>query len=118
MRDILEGVAQYEMKLLIQHLIDNYTTSAEVHRRIQSFNYGFTEQNNKPPGLKMVEGSNDLGLNAIQSWCLLRHLPIMFNDLVHPNDQHWYLFIASDCQHSIFLSCIPWHHHLSEAPDF
>ena len=93
MHDILEGVAQYEMQLLIQHLIRNYTTSAEVHRRIQSFNYGFMEQNNKPPGVKLVEGSNDLGLNAIQSWCLLRHLPIMFGDLVHPNDQHWYLFI-------------------------
>ncbi|KAG5271297.1 hypothetical protein AALO_G00178160 [Alosa alosa] len=93
MHDILEGVAQYEMKLLFQHLIENYTTSAEVHRRIQSFNYGFMEQNNKPPGLKMVDSSNDLGLNAIQSWCLLRHLPIMFGDLVHPNDQHWYLFI-------------------------
>ncbi len=40
MHDILEGVAQFEMKLLIQHLIQNYTTLAEVHRRIQSFNYG------------------------------------------------------------------------------
>lgn len=93
MHDILEGVAQFEMKLLIQHLIQNYTTLAEVHRRIQSFNYGFMEQNNKPPGVQLREGSNDLGLNATQSWCLLRYLPIMFGDLVHPNDQHWYLFI-------------------------
>lgn len=93
MHDILEGVGQYEMKLLLQHLIDNYTTSAEVHRRIQNFNYGFLEQNNKPPGVALREGSNDLGLNATQSWCLLRHLPIMFGDLVCPNDQHWYLFI-------------------------
>nr|XP_021323512.1 uncharacterized protein LOC108180038 [Danio rerio] len=93
MHDILEGVAQYEMKLLIQHLIDNYTTSAEVQRRIQSFNYGFLEQNNKHPGVELKESSNDLGLNAIQSWCLLRYLPIMFGDLVCPNDQHWYLFI-------------------------
>ncbi len=51
------------------------------------------EQNNKPPGVQLREGSNDLGLNATQSWCLLRYLPIMFGDLVHPNDQHWYLFI-------------------------
>lgn len=39
MHDILEGVAQYEMKLLILHLIDNGTTSKEVERRIKSFNY-------------------------------------------------------------------------------
>ncbi|XP_026112913.1 uncharacterized protein LOC113091546 isoform X3 [Carassius auratus] len=35
MHNILEGVAQFEMKLLIQHLIENYTTSAEVDKRIQ-----------------------------------------------------------------------------------
>lgn len=93
MHDILEGVGQFEMKLLIQHLIENYTTSAEVNRRIQSFNYGFMEQNNKPPGVQLRDGSNDLGLNATQSWCLLRYLPIIFGDLVHPNDLHWYLFI-------------------------
>ena len=106
MHDILEGVAQYEMKLLIQHLIRNDTTSAEVQRRIQSFNYGFMKQNNKPPGVKLVEGSNDFGLNAIQSWCLLRHLPIMFGDLVHPNDQHWYLFILLLQMVSIVFSSV------------
>ncbi|XP_056289148.1 uncharacterized protein LOC130205674 [Pseudoliparis swirei] len=72
MHDILEGVAQFEMKLIILHVIDQYTTSKEVDRRIKSFNYGYMEQNNKPPTLKLVEDSNNLGLNAIQSWCLLQ----------------------------------------------
>ena len=40
MHDILEGVAQYEIKLLILHLIEKYTTSKEIDRRIKSFNYG------------------------------------------------------------------------------
>ncbi|XP_047658047.1 uncharacterized protein LOC113658066 [Tachysurus fulvidraco] len=93
MHDILDEVAQYEMILLIHHLIGNFTTSAEVHRRIQSFNYGFMEQNNKHPGVELREGSNDLGLNATQNWCLLRYLPIIFEDIVCPNDQHWFLFI-------------------------
>lgn len=51
------------------------------------------EQNNKPPALKLVEDSNDLGLNAIQSWCLLRNLPLIFGDLVCRDDQHWYLLL-------------------------
>ena len=93
MHDILEGVAQYEMKLLILHLIKNFTTSKEIDRRIKNFNYGYMEQNNKPPALKLVEDSNDLGLNAIQSWCLLRNLPLILGDLVSPNDQHWYLLL-------------------------
>lgn len=93
MHDILEGVAQFEMKLLILHVIDRYTTSKEVDRRIKSFNYGYMEQNNKPPTVKLGEDSNDLGLNAIQSWCLLCNLPLIFGDLVCPNDQHWYLLL-------------------------
>ena len=93
MHDILEGVAQFEIKLIILHVIEQYTTSKEVDRRIKSFNYGYMEQNNKPPTLKLVEDSNDLGLNAIQSWCLLRNLPLIFGDLVCPNDQHWYLLL-------------------------
>ena len=93
MHDIFEGVAQFEMKLLLQHLGHNYTTPAEIHRRIQSFNYGRLEQCNKPPGVNLVEGSNDLSLNATQSWCLLRHLPIIFGDLVCSSDQNWYLLI-------------------------
>ena len=93
MHDILEGVAQYEMKLLILYLIKNYTTSKEIDRRFKNFNYGYMDQNNKPPSLKLVEGSNDLGLNAIQSWCLLHNLPLIFGDLVCRDDPHWYLLL-------------------------
>lgn len=59
MHDILEGVAQFEMRLIILHVIDQYTTSKEVDMRIKSFNYGYMEQNNKPPTMKLGEGSND-----------------------------------------------------------
>ncbi|XP_032433321.1 uncharacterized protein LOC116729094 isoform X1 [Xiphophorus hellerii] len=44
MHDILEGVAQYEMKLILLHVIDQYTTLKDVDRRIRSFNYGYMEQ--------------------------------------------------------------------------
>lgn len=93
MHDILEGVAQYEMKLLLHHLMDNYTTSKEIHKRIKNFNNGYVEQANKPPEVKLLQDTNDLGLNAIQSWCLLRNLPLIFGDLVSPNDQKWYLLL-------------------------
>ena len=93
LHDILEGVAQYEMKLIILHVIDQYTTSQEVDRRIKSCNYGYMEQNNKPPTVKLGEDSSDLGLKAIQAWCLLHSPPLIFGDLVCPNDQHWYLLL-------------------------
>lgn len=93
MHDIWEGVAQYEIKLLVLHLIDKYTTSNETDRRIKSFNCGYMEQNNTPPVVKLGEDSNDLRLNAIQSWCLLPNLPLLFGDLVCPNDLHCYLLL-------------------------
>lgn len=81
------------MKLLLHHLMDNYTTSKEIHKIIKNFNYGYVEQANKPPEVKLLQDTNDLGLNAIQSWCLLRNLPLIFGDLVSPNDQKWYLLL-------------------------
>lgn len=92
MHDILEGVAQYEMKLLL-HYLQTYVTPNNLALRIQSFNYGFMERNNKPPAVNLSEGSNDLGLNAIQSWCLLRNMPLIFGDLISTSDEHWYLLL-------------------------
>lgn len=43
--------------------------------------------------VKLFGGSNDLGLNAIQSWCLLRNMPLLFGDLVLRDYKHWYLLL-------------------------
>ena len=93
MHDILEWEAQYEMKLLLHYLIDIYATLEEIHTRIKNFNYGYVDQANKPPEVKLVWDTNDLGLNAIQSWSLLHNIRLIFGDLVCPTDQHWYLFL-------------------------
>lgn len=94
MHDILEGVAQFEVKLILQYVQENFLTAKELAGRIQSFNYGYTERRNHPPAVKLIDGSgNDLGLNAIQSWCLLRHMPLIFGDLVQRDDKHWHLLM-------------------------
>lgn len=62
MHDILEGVAQYEMKLLLLHLIEKYTTSNKTDRRIKSFNFGYMEQKNSLLQSKVGEDSNNLNL--------------------------------------------------------
>jgi len=93
MHDLLEGVVQYELKLVFQYLVKEKLLSLEsLSQRIQSFNYGFTERRNRPSGLKMDE-SKDLGLNAIQSWCLVRNTPLIFGDLVERNNSFWNLLL-------------------------
>ncbi|KAK0150717.1 hypothetical protein N1851_008187 [Merluccius polli] len=80
MHDILEGIGQLEMKLVLQYLKANFVTSREIALRVQ--HYGYTERKNRPPVIKLDDDRNDLGINAIQCWCLLRNLPLMFDNIV------------------------------------
>lgn len=49
MHDILEGVAQLEVKLVLEYLQENFSTAEELAARIESFNYGYMERRNRPP---------------------------------------------------------------------
>ena len=93
MHDLLEGVVQYELKLVFQYLIKNSISVSSLSERIMSFNYGFTQRKNRPSGVKLDDDSNNLGLSAVQSWCLLRNTPLMFGDLVGRNDSCWNLLL-------------------------
>ena len=93
MHDVLEGVAQFEVKLVLEYVQKNILTAKQLAGRIQSFNYGYTERRNRPPAVKLFDGSNDLGLNAIQSWCLLRNMPLIFGDLVQRDYEYCHLLI-------------------------
>lgn len=44
MHDLLEGVVQYELKLVFQYLIKNSISLSSLSERIVSFNYGYTEK--------------------------------------------------------------------------
>lgn len=65
--DILEGVAQYELKPLCEYFKEQHVTLEELNLRIQSFDYGFMERSNRPVAVNLGAESNDLGLNAVQS---------------------------------------------------
>lgn len=79
MHNLLEGVVQYVLKLVFQYLVNQkYLFLESLSQRIQRFNYEYVERKNRPSGLKIDKASNDLGLNAIQSWCLVRNAPLIF----------------------------------------
>ena len=103
MHDILEGVAQLEVKLVLEYFQENLTAK-KLTSRIESFNYGYTEKSNRPPAVKLLDGGNDLGLNAIQSWCLLRNMMFASVNVV-----------AADSKYCVFSHPNNWHDHLSEA---
>lgn len=100
--DLLEGVVQYELKLFFQYLIKNgYISLDTLAYRIQSFNYGFTERKNKSSGLKIDDNSKHLGLNAIQSLCVLRNTPLIFGDVVERKSLELCAPFITNCEHSV-----------------
>lgn len=66
MHDILEGVAEFELKLVLKYVQANFWTAKELDGRLSSFNYGYMERRNRPPSVKLDDESNDFGINAIQ----------------------------------------------------
>lgn len=114
MHDLLEGVVQYELQLLFQYMVRTSTNSNTLSERIQSFNYGYVERNHRPSAVK-VDGSKDLGLNANQSWCLLRNTPLIFGDLFDRDISYWRVILLLIQIVNILFSPIIF---FLKAPDF
>jgi hypothetical protein len=59
MHDILEGVLQYEVKLLLHHLVteERLFTLEQLNKRLQTFDYGYNAAKDKPSAYKRVPHS-------------------------------------------------------------
>ncbi len=93
MHDILEGVAQYELKLLFGYLTEHFISKNDLLSRIYSFDFGYTERRNRPTNVNLEHGGNSIGLNSIQTLCLVRNTPLLFGDLVPPGNPNWNLLL-------------------------
>lgn len=94
MHDILEGVGQFELKLLFGYLAENKIVSKQdVTERVYAFNYGYLERKNRPSRLNLDQTGNGIGLNAIQTFCLIRNVPLIFGDIVPGGNAHWRLLL-------------------------
>ncbi|KAL7386394.1 hypothetical protein ABVT39_007686 [Epinephelus coioides] len=97
MHDILEGVGPYQVKVVLNSLIEQKHISLDkLNYRITSFDYGFCDMGNKPSlisksDLKNLDGH--LRQSAAQMWCLLRLLPIMIGDLIPTDNKEWELLL-------------------------
>lgn len=66
MHDVLEGVLEYETKLLLRYCIDEkkYFTSMELQDWMEGFEYGYTETPNRPtPITREILRKKDNSLN-------------------------------------------------------
>ncbi|XDV17710.1 hypothetical protein PO909_023532 [Leuciscus waleckii] len=67
MHDILEGVAQYEVKLLFEYMSCNLISCDSIPQRLYAFNYGYLDKNNRPTKVKLQQAGNSIGLTQRKS---------------------------------------------------
>ena len=96
MHDIFEGVAQYEIKLVLKHCIaKSYFTLNEYNNRLLYFDYGFSETDKPSPLTQRTLQSDDkkMHLSASQTILLCRVLPFIVGDKVPETDKVWHCFL-------------------------
>lgn len=107
MHDILEGVGPYEVKLVLNSLVEQkHLTLDKLNNRITSFDYGFCDKGNKPSLISKTDLRNldkSMHQSAAQMWCLLRLLPTMIGDLIPVGNKEWQLLLLLlQCMEFIF----------------
>lgn len=94
MHDILEGVVNYTMTLVINSLVlKKYFTVQELNDRAESFDYG-ADANSKPPLLSSESLSKiKWKMSAIESLIYVRYFSCFISHKIPDNNEHWHLYI-------------------------
>ncbi|XP_063226787.1 uncharacterized protein LOC134533272 isoform X1 [Bacillus rossius redtenbacheri] len=91
--DIFEGIAQYDLPLILHSFEDKGWISFEIlNRKIKKFKYKNHEVNNRP--CQIAHKGKRLGGQAAQTWTLIRMLPFIIGNRI-PDYSHlaWKLFL-------------------------
>lgn len=105
MHDLFEGVVQYELKLLIIHLVwERYTTIDLLNDRIEPFDF----VHNKPSLIdsNLCRSTTKIRQSASQMMALSHFLPLLIGDKVPETDENWASFVVLIKICSISLSPI------------
>ena len=94
MHIVLEGIISVELSCVLFHLCSTYecVSVSEINSRINSFWSAINvEKCNKPPELNVMDKPGRLfpSMKAVQSWALLKYLPLIMGDVVLADDPHW-----------------------------
>jgi len=95
MHDILEGVARYDIALVIKNLIEKkYFTLNQLNSRITLFEYGVIERKNCPPKICQNHLNNGVVImSASEMLCLIRNFGLIVGEIVPKHSQNWKLYI-------------------------
>ncbi|XP_047123578.1 uncharacterized protein LOC124806573 [Hydra vulgaris] len=90
MHDLLEGVVPLEICLVLRTLTEKKIISIlDINNAINNFNYSLADKNSKPPEINL----QNIRIQAAESWCLIRNLPLMIGKYIPDEEPHWKLLI-------------------------
>ena len=115
MHDVLEGVLQYEVKLMLQHMItiENYFTLDMFNTKLENLELSTAESNNRPTSISLKNINSERNslkqngqchflyaifrfvfiLLASQMWLLGRILPLVIGEHIPEDEERWLLFL-------------------------
>ncbi|XP_066594928.1 uncharacterized protein [Prorops nasuta] len=96
MHDILEGICRYEMRDILNELINvqKFFTLENLNSRIAFFDFGCKNSVNKPPSIcNSSLKKSSLILSASEMLCLVRGFGLIIGDLVPVHNKAWKLWL-------------------------
>ncbi|CAD6227245.1 GSCOCG00011950001-RA-CDS [Cotesia congregata] len=96
MHDILEGVLEYDLGLILNYFIKEAKLFSldNFNDRIESLYYGPDEIRNKPRDIKKNQITEKyLKVSAAEALCVIRNLGVLIGHFIPVDDLHWKLCI-------------------------
>ena len=93
--DIWEGIAKYEIGLILEQFIkfDSFFTLDFLNKRISNIGYGIVEKKNKPSSLRMTGNEIKVKQKAAKTYSLFRFLLFLIGDRIPESNPHWELYL-------------------------
>jgi hypothetical protein len=95
MHIVLEGIVSVELSCILYALcnVEQYLRMPDIRSRVESFwTVINVDKSNKPPELNSIDKPGHRltpSMKAVQSWALLKYLPLIIGDLVPADDENW-----------------------------
>lgn len=92
MHDVNEGVVPFFVKFFLNCLVNKRILNLDaIQSKIRDFNYGTLEKRNIPSLIKI--NNHNLGQNASQIVCVMRHLPFIFIQFQSQLGEAWRMMV-------------------------
>lgn len=93
MHDVLEGIAHFELSLILNALAKDKSVRLSldhINSALTYFDYSLADKNSRPPTLSSFD---TIRMSASEMWCFLRNITLLIGHRVPREQEHWILLL-------------------------